>query len=93
MNEFNGDDIEDLSIDMTETSSTTITEADIVLFAGASGDNNAVHINVGFDAQRDPGRYCQQVPGAGNPRPPRDDVPRLRHRRHRRRGAGHCHIR
>ena len=26
----------------------TITEADIILFAGASGDNNAIHINENF---------------------------------------------
>ena len=28
----------------------TITEADIVLFAGVSGDNNAVHVNEEFAA-------------------------------------------
>jgi 3-hydroxybutyryl-CoA dehydratase len=50
MNEFNGYDIEDLSVDMTETFAKTITEAGIVLFAGVSGDNNAVHINEEFDA-------------------------------------------
>jgi len=44
MNELNGYDIEDLSVDMTATFSKTITEADIVLFAGVSGDNNALHI-------------------------------------------------
>jgi 3-hydroxybutyryl-CoA dehydratase len=35
---------------MTATFAKTITEADIVLFAGASGDNNAVHINEEFAA-------------------------------------------
>jgi 3-hydroxybutyryl-CoA dehydratase len=35
---------------MTATLAKTITEADIVLFAGASGDNNAVHINEEFAA-------------------------------------------
>jgi len=48
MNELNGYDIEDLEIGMTATFSKTITEADIVLFAGASGDNNAIHINEAF---------------------------------------------
>ncbi|MFL9920539.1 MaoC family dehydratase [Paraburkholderia fungorum] len=50
MNELNGYDIEDLSVDMAATFSKTITEADIVLFAGVSGDNNALHINEEFAA-------------------------------------------
>lgn len=33
---------------MSATFSKTITEADIVLFAGVSGDNNAIHINEEF---------------------------------------------
>jgi 3-hydroxybutyryl-CoA dehydratase len=33
---------------MTATFAKTITEADIILFAGASGDNNAIHINDEF---------------------------------------------
>jgi len=48
MNELNGYDIEDLEVGMTAVFSKTITEADIVLFAGASGDNNAIHINENF---------------------------------------------
>lgn len=48
MNELNGYDIEDLEVGMTATFAKTITEADIILFAGASGDNNAVHINDDF---------------------------------------------
>jgi 3-hydroxybutyryl-CoA dehydratase len=48
MNEINGYDIEDLQVGMSATFAKTITEADIVLFAGASGDNNAVHINEEF---------------------------------------------
>ena len=48
MNEMAGYDIEDLEIGMTATFSKTITEADIVLFAGVSGDNNAVHTNEEF---------------------------------------------
>lgn len=48
MNELNGYDFEDLTIGMNATFSKTITEADIILFAGASGDNNAIHINEEF---------------------------------------------
>jgi 3-hydroxybutyryl-CoA dehydratase len=48
MNELNGYDIEDLQAGMSATFAKTITEADIVMFAGASGDNNAVHINEEF---------------------------------------------
>ncbi len=48
MNELNGYDIEDLKPGMTATFAKTITEADIVMFAGASGDNNAMHINEEF---------------------------------------------
>ena len=48
MNELGGYDIEDLRPGMHATYSKTITEADIVLFAGVSGDNNAVHTNEEF---------------------------------------------
>lgn len=48
MNDQNGYDYEDLELGMSATFAKTITEADIVLFAGASGDNNAVHINEEF---------------------------------------------
>jgi len=48
MNILGGYDIEDFSIGMSATFSKTITEADIVLFAGASGDNNAIHIDQEF---------------------------------------------
>jgi len=51
VNELNGYDIEDLSVGMTASFAKTITEADIALFASASGDNNAIHINEEF-AQR-----------------------------------------
>ncbi len=50
MNELNGHDIEDLRVGLSATFSKTITEADIVLFAGVSGDNNAVHVNEEFAA-------------------------------------------
>jgi 3-hydroxybutyryl-CoA dehydratase len=45
MNKIGGYDIEDLQVGMTATFDKRITEADIVLFAEASGDNNAVHID------------------------------------------------
>jgi 3-hydroxybutyryl-CoA dehydratase len=48
MNDLDGYDFEDLEPGMSATFAKTITEADIVLFAGASGDNNAVHINEEF---------------------------------------------
>jgi 3-hydroxybutyryl-CoA dehydratase len=50
MNELNGYDFEDLRIGMTAVYAKTITEADIVLFASASGDNNAMHTNEEFAA-------------------------------------------
>ena len=50
MNELNGHDIEDLHLGMQATFSKTITEADLVLFAGVSGDNNAIHVNEEFAA-------------------------------------------
>ncbi|MEO1222870.1 MAG: MaoC family dehydratase [Pseudomonadota bacterium] len=37
--------IEDLSVGMSASFQKTVTEADIVLFAGVSGDTNPVHIN------------------------------------------------
>jgi 3-hydroxybutyryl-CoA dehydratase len=48
VNQLHGYDIEDLSIGMSASFAKTITEADIVMFAGVSGDNNAVHINDEF---------------------------------------------
>jgi 3-hydroxybutyryl-CoA dehydratase len=50
MNEMNGYDVEDLHTGMRATFSKTITEADIVLFAAVSGDNNAMHVNEEFAA-------------------------------------------
>lgn len=48
MNALNGHDFEDLEVGMSATFAKTITEADIVLFAGVSGDNNAMHTNEEF---------------------------------------------
>jgi 3-hydroxybutyryl-CoA dehydratase len=50
MNEQQGFDVEDLCIGMSATYGKTVTEADIVLFSGVSGDNNAVHTNQEFAA-------------------------------------------
>jgi 3-hydroxybutyryl-CoA dehydratase len=50
MNEMNGYDVEDLHLGMRATFSKTITEADIVLFAAVSGDNNAMQVNEEFAA-------------------------------------------
>ena len=44
MNELQGYDIEDLQVGMNATFAKMIAEADIVLFAGVSGGNNAMHI-------------------------------------------------
>ncbi len=53
MNALGGYDIDDLVPGMSATFSKTITEADIVLFAAVSGDNNALHTNQ---------EYAQQTP-------------------------------
>ena len=42
--------LEDLSIGMSASYAKTITDADVVLFAGISGDDNPVHINEEFAA-------------------------------------------
>src|SRR3954462_4656356 len=50
MNELGGYEFEELRVGMSATYAKTITEADIVLFAGVSGDNNAIHTNEEFAA-------------------------------------------
>lgn len=40
--------LEDLSVGMTEVFSKTVTDADISLFAGVTGDTNPVHLNQEF---------------------------------------------
>ncbi len=45
MQELHGYYLEDLSVGMTSIFAKTVTEADIVMFAGVSGDTNPVHIN------------------------------------------------
>lgn len=48
MNPQNGYDIEDISVGMSAETAKTITDADIVLFAGVSTDVNAVHLDEEF---------------------------------------------
>lgn len=50
MNELNGHDVEDLRVGQQATFSKTIDDADILLFAGVSGDHNAIHVNEEFAA-------------------------------------------
>lgn len=50
MNEQQGYDVEDLRVGMSACYGKTVTDADIVMFAGVSGDNNAVHTNQEFAA-------------------------------------------
>jgi len=45
MNPRNGYDVEDLAIGMSAETTKTITDADIVLFAGVSTDFNSVHMD------------------------------------------------
>ncbi len=45
MDELHGYYLEDLSVGMSDVFAKTVSEADIVLFAGVSGDTNPVHIN------------------------------------------------
>ena len=48
MNPQNGYDIEDLSVGVSAEIAKTITDADLVLFAGVSTDVNAVHMDEDF---------------------------------------------
>lgn len=45
MQELHGYYLEDLSVGMSASYAKTISEADVYMFAGISGDNNPVHIN------------------------------------------------
>ncbi|MCV6609722.1 MAG: MaoC family dehydratase [Amphritea sp.] len=51
MDELHGYYLEDLEVGMTASYAKTVTEADVVLFAGVSGDDNPVHINAEYAAQ------------------------------------------
>jgi 3-hydroxybutyryl-CoA dehydratase len=46
--ELHGYFLEDISIGMSAKFAKTITEADIILYAGVSGDTNPVHLNAEF---------------------------------------------
>lgn len=50
MSETAGFCVEDLSVGMTASYERTVTEADIVLFAGVSGDDNPVHLDEAYAA-------------------------------------------
>ncbi|MGE0722924.1 MAG: MaoC family dehydratase [Alphaproteobacteria bacterium] len=45
LDDITGYYLEDLSVGMTARMARTVTEADITLFAGVSGDTNPVHLN------------------------------------------------
>ncbi len=45
MQELHGYYLEDLEVGMSASYAKTISEADVYMFAGVSGDNNPVHIN------------------------------------------------
>jgi 3-hydroxybutyryl-CoA dehydratase len=45
MEELDGYYLEDLSVGMTDVYARTVTDADVVMFAGVSGDTNPVHLN------------------------------------------------
>ncbi|RFA28591.1 acyl dehydratase [Alkalilimnicola ehrlichii] len=48
MEELHGYYLEDLEVGMSASYAKTISEADVVLFAGISGDDNPVHLNVEY---------------------------------------------
>ena len=45
MDELHGYDLEDLSVGMSAVFAKTLTDADVVMFAGISGDINPMHMN------------------------------------------------
>ena len=49
--ELNGYSLEDLEVGMTGIFAKTVTDADIVLFSGISGDINPVHLNHEFASE------------------------------------------
>lgn len=57
--ELDGFFLEDLRLGMTAAYARTVTEADVILFAGVSGDQNPVHLNQEFaEATRFKGRIA-----------------------------------
>src|SRR5690625_847419 len=66
MDELHGYYFEDLEVGMTAVMSRTVTESDIVLFAGVTGDTNPVHLDQGFAEQTlFKGRIAHGVLAAG----------------------------
>jgi 3-hydroxybutyryl-CoA dehydratase len=51
LDELHGLYLEDLKVGMTAVYAKTVTEADIVMFAGVSGDTNPVHLDAHFADQ------------------------------------------
>ena len=51
MSDLHGYYLEDLAVGMSASYAKTITEADVVLFAGITGDDNPVHMNAEFAAE------------------------------------------
>jgi len=49
--ELHGYYLEDLTTGMSASYAKTITEADVIIFAGISGDHNPLHINADFAAE------------------------------------------
>jgi len=57
--ELDGFFLEDIRLGMTAAYARTVTEADVILFAGVSGDQNPVHLNQEFaEATRFKGRIA-----------------------------------
>ncbi|WP_027214114.1 MaoC family dehydratase [Burkholderia sp. WSM2232] len=56
MNAIGGYDIEDLMVGMSSRFTKTLSEQEVLLFAGASGDTNPVHLNE---------EYAKQTPFGG----------------------------
>jgi 3-hydroxybutyryl-CoA dehydratase len=50
MDELHGYYLEDLKVGMSAVHAKTITDADVVMFSGVSGDTNPVHMNEEFGA-------------------------------------------
>ncbi|MFO7640148.1 MAG: MaoC family dehydratase [Candidatus Competibacteraceae bacterium] len=58
--------LEELKVGMTASYAKTVTETDVILFAGISGDNNPVHVNEEFATQtRFKGRIVHGMFSAG----------------------------
>lgn len=50
MKDLHGYYLQDLEVGMSDSFAKTVTEADVVLFAGITGDSNPIHINEEFAA-------------------------------------------